>query len=64
MVILKSISRHGRIENTYHDTLDEALRLAARRHNDGKIVDEILDNNRRYNRQEVLLMCDNLGLLR
>lgn len=64
MVILRSMSRHGRMESSYRDTLDEALRLAARRHNDGKIVDEIIDNNRRYNRQEILLMCDDLGLLR
>lgn len=64
MVTYRSLSARGRVHYSYLNTLDEALRLAARDHNYGKIVDEIVDNNRRYNRQEILNICDNMGLLR
>lgn len=64
MVTYRSLSAHGRVHYSYHNTLDEALRHAAQDHNYGKLVDEIVDNNRRYNRQEVINLCDRMGLLR
>ena len=64
MVTYRSLSAHGRVHYSYFNTLNEALRQAAQDHNYGKIVDEIVDNNRRYNRQEVINLCDRMGLLR
>ena len=64
MVTYRSLSLHGRVHYSYLNTLEEALRLAARDHNYGKIADEIVDDNRRYNRQEILKICDHMGLLR
>ena len=63
MVTYRYINR-GRVRYAYPQTLQEAVQLAARDHNNGKIVDEIVDNKRRYNRQEILTICNNLGLLR
>lgn len=64
MVIYRCLNQRGRVCYKYPANLDEALRLAARDHNYGNTVDEILDNNRRYNRQEILGICDRMGLLR
>ena len=53
MITYRCISR-GRTRYVYPATLSEALQLAARDHNNGRIVDEIVDNNRRYNIQKYL----------
>lgn len=55
---------NGRMRYSYPETFDEAIRRAARDHNEGKLVDQIRDDNRVYNRQEILSICDNSGLLR
>ena len=49
--------------NSY-DNLEEALKQAARDHNRGAVADEIIDNNRKYNHQEIIVLCNQLGLLR
>lgn len=55
---------NGRVHYSYPKNLESAFRVAARDHEAGKTVDQIMDENRKYNRQEILTICKRLGLLR
>lgn len=57
------ITRLGQTKMLKVQTFNRALYMAATNHEEGCYIDYIYDNGKKYNHDEVLLLCHKQGLL-
>lgn len=63
-VIYKFINRHGQAQTFRLKSFERALYIAANHHEEGFIVDSIIDGPRVYNHNEIIRLCGKYNLFR